>query len=351
MTGVLAHDTDVLAELGRLAEAHDRADDGAFPDACFALLERAGIAPATATRMDAGRELELVRRVAGADVSVGRILDGHYNAVQRLGIHVDRPLVRAELDAVLAGELRLGVWGADPAPGEGEPAHVVGPVEDRRLSGVKIFCSGAGGVHRAFVVVRGGPDATPGWLAYVDTTEAIEVDRDWFAGAGMRGSASHRVVFHDARVLWLADGPGTLLQEPWFSGDAIRTAASWAGGADAVVGAAIALLRAKGATGDLEALAVGRLLTAQQTIDLWIAHAGREIEAGTPDPRALAAHLRDAVTVAVGTILDEAARACGSRPFAVGGAIERARRDLQTYVLQHRLDPIVARAGREALDR
>ena len=64
-----------------------------------------------------------------------------------------------------------------------------------------------------------------------------------------------------------------------------------------------------------------------------------------------AAQLRDAVAGAIREMLDEASRACGSRPFAAGSPLERARRDLQTYVLQHRLDPIVARVGRAALER
>ena len=60
-------------------------------------------------------------------------------------------------------------------------------------------------------------------------------------------------------------------------------------------------------------------------------------------------HLREAVAGAGRPILDEAARACGSRPFATGGALDRARRDLEIFLLQHRLDPLVARAGRAVL--
>jgi hypothetical protein len=57
-----------------------------------------------------------------------------------------------------------------------------------------------------------------------------------------------------------------------------------------------------------------------------------------------------AVTDAVRVMLDEAARACGSRPFARGGRLDRARRDLELFLLQHRLDPMLARAGGAALD-
>jgi hypothetical protein len=66
-------------------------------------------------------------------------------------------------------------------------------------------------------------------------------------------------------------------------------------------------------------------------------------------PTALAA--RVAVMDATRTLLDEAARACGSRPFARGGALDRARRDLQLFVLQHRLEPMLARSGRAVLER
>lgn len=342
--------TAALARAAELATEHDRRADGRFPDAAWAALVDAGIAAATADGLPAAAELGLVRAVARADVSLGRLLDGHFNAVQRLAVQVDPALAQAELAGVRAGRLRLGVWGADPAPGEGPPAELDADGPGARLSGVKVFCSGAGGLQRAFVLVRGPGDPSPSRMAYVDLTgPSTTVDRTWFAGAGMRGSASHRVVFAGAPVLWLAPEPGALLAEPWFSGDAIRTAASWAGGAEAAVEHALATLRAKGAAGDLEALAAGRMRTALGTIELWLAEAGRRIDAGDAD-RVFAAHLRDAVDGATRVILDEASRACGSRPFATGDALERARRDLQTYVLQHRLDPIVARAGRAALE-
>ena len=44
------------------------------------------------------------------------------------------------------------------------------------------------------------------------------------------------------------------------------------------------------------------------------------------------------------------ARATGSRPFATGTALDRARRDFELFVLQHRLDPLVARLGRRTIE-
>jgi hypothetical protein len=166
----------------------------------------------------------------------------------------------------------------------------------------------------------------------------------------MRASESHRVEFDDARVIAVLGEPGELSREPWFSRDAIRTAASWAGMADTAVAGALAALAAKPRSGDLEALAVGRMLTAQRTIDVWLGQAA--VDAAEAPLRLVDAsvHLRDAVAKAVLTILDEAARACGSRPFATGTSLDRARRDLELLLLQHRLDPLVARRGRLALE-
>ncbi len=324
----------------------------AFPAAAFRALGQAG---ALAADLPYPAELALVRAVAGADGSVGRILDGHLNAVERLrmlgpaadaGADSDAD-VASDLALIAAGDLWLGLWGADPVDGEGEPASLTGEPGAWRLSGVKVFCSGAGGVHRAAVVVRGPDGGGPRWLAYVDLAAGAAVDRGWFRGGGMRASESHRVVFADARVIAVLGAPGELAREPWFSRDAIRTAASWAGMADTAVAGALAGLGARPDPGDLEGLAVGRMLAARGTIDLWLGHAARLDEAVPPG---LSVDLREAVARAAATILDEAARACGSRPFATGTPLDRARRDLELLLLQHRLDPLLARRGRSVLE-
>ena len=60
----------------------------------------------------------------------------------------------------------------------------------------------------------------------------------------------------------------------------------------------------------------------------------------------VALHARAAIAQAGHTILAEAERACGSHPFATGGRLDRARRDLELFLLQHRLDPALAGRGR-----
>jgi alkylation response protein AidB-like acyl-CoA dehydrogenase len=303
----------------------------AFPRAAFEALAADDSLLPPPTR---AREWAAVRAVARADGSVGRLYEGHLNAVERLVVAGEDPG---------DGALWLGVWGADPGPGEGEPARLRGGV----LNGVKVFCSGAGGLHRALVLARRDEPGPPS-LVYVDLAD-VEVDRGWYRAGGMRASESHRVVFRDTPVLAVLGGPGELGREPWLSRDAIRTAAAWAGIADAAAAAALSDLGSRDAD-DLRALAAGRILTARATIDRWLEHAAARADADADaDLRELSVQLREAISVAGRTILDEAARACGSRPFATGTPLDRARRDFELFVLQHRLDPMLVRLGRSAL--
>lgn len=186
------------------------------------------------------------------------------------------------------------------------------------------------------------------WIDLGDE-DRVEVDESWYRGYGLRTSVSHRVVFHDAPVMARFGGPGALSEQPWFSRDALRTAATWAGMADAAVEAALGELADKPGRGDLEALAAGRMLTAQRTISLWLDAAVPAMDSGDDLP-AVALHARVAIADQCGVLLDQAARACGSWPFARATALDRCRRDLEVFLLQHRLDPMLAGAGSTTLD-
>lgn len=343
------------AALGAIAAgAAERDARPRFPHEAIELLGRAGALSLTVPDRDGraagfAEEWALVRAVAAADASVARILDGHLNAVERLRVAAPAPLRAAELAAVAAGKRRLGVWGADPRAGDGPPARLVGDVGEERLVGVKVFCSGAGGLDRALVAARDREGAAR--LAYVDLGERVEVDRSWYRGAGMRSSESHRVRFRGARVLARLGGPDELVREPEFGRDAIRTAAIWAGCADAVVEAALDDLGAAGPPGELAGRAAGALMVGRATIDRWMEGAAARADADpTASLAALSLELRVAVAGACREIMDEAARAVGARALAAGGRLERARRDLDLMLLQHRLDAPLARAGRRVLE-
>jgi hypothetical protein len=110
----------------------------------------------------------------------------------------------------------------------------------------------------------------------------------------------------------------------------------------------------------LEGLAAGRIMTSRRAIEMWLEAAARAMDeatgAGAGEESAatlatISVQARVAMTAECTTLLDAAARACGSRPFATGQALDRARRDLEVFLLQHRLDPILARVGAAELQR
>ena len=344
---------DGLAEIESGAAERDSKATPDFPDGPIGLLERAGLlawnARAGTSRPSAATELDLVRKVARADGSVGRIFDGHLNAVERLAVQAPTEVRDRELAAVATRRMRAGVWGGDPARGEGPPATVLELDGADVLRGVKTFCSGAGGLDRALILARQAADGPP-LAVWVDLTDSrVEVDPSWFRSHGLRASVSHRVIFRDAPVIARFGPAGSLAAQPWFSRDALRTAASWAGMADTAVHAALDEIAERPGRGPLEALAAGRILTAQRAIDLWIERGARAMDAGEEALPDIAVQARVGIADACWMLLDEAARACGSRPFARGGALDRARRDLEVFLLQHRLDPLLARLGEAEL--
>ena len=348
---------EALAAIAATAAERDRRPTPRFPKDAMALLRGAGAlafnAAAGSCRPPAADELALVRSVARADGSVGRIFDGHLNGVERLAVQGPPSLRDAELPLITAGTLQAGVWGGEPRPGEGPPAAVERHGQTERLSGVKTFCSGAGGLHRALVLARDPDGPAAPVSVWVDLTDAatVQVDEGWYRGAGLRASVSHRVIFHAAPVLARFGPPGAISRQPWFGRDALRTAASWAGMADRALESALAELAARPDRGPLEELAAGRMLTAQHTVDAWLQRAAHAMDTAASELTAVALHARVAIADACGMLLETAARACGSHQFATAGGLDRARRDLELFVLQHRLEPAVAAAGAEALRR
>ena len=356
---------DIEFVLSQIASgAAERDAHPTFPEGPFRALAAAGMLAMPVPGLRAGgarrasfaEEWGVLRAVARADGSVGRILDGHLNGVERLAVLAPEPLRSRELVAVASGQLRLGVWGADPIPGEGAPARLVVTEGGYSLEGVKTFCTGATGIDRALVAVRAPEGEPPGppLLAYVDLSEGVRIDDGWFKASGMRSSESHRVAFEGAPVLAVLGGPGELVREPYFGRDAIRTAVTWAGITDSAVEGALDVLAAKSVgkePDDIVSLAAGRMLASRGTMDRWLEHAASFVDA---DPEASTAHfsvqLRESVAEAARDILQVAAQAVGSHPFATASALDRARRDLELFLLQHRLEPALARVGKGAIE-
>ena len=96
-------------------------------------------------------------------------------------------------------------------------------------------------------------------------------------------------------------------------------------------------------------------LIAQGTIDRWLEHTTSALaqpEDTSPllDPAGLALECRIALYECALLISGQAARVCGSRALIGASTLDRARRDLDLFLLQHRLDPKIAKLGAEMLE-
>lgn len=290
-------------------------------------------------------ELRAVRQVAAIGLGAGRVFDGHRNALERLLVHRPEDVEASLREQVSTGDLALGVWGADPLPGDDLPAALDGG--GRTVTGVKTFCSGAGFLDLALVLVRRAPEGPPILPVLIDLRdpEKVTVDPVWFASPALRESHSHRVVFREAPVLAVLGEEGTLSAEPWISGDALRSTAVWAGGADAVLGRL-----ARNTPRDLAAEErLGRAAAIVGGIDAWLPAALAAVEgahAGGPAPWPTVASLRLELTERIRELLRIAAEHEGSRGLVTDPVLIEARAGLDVLLLQHRLGPTAQRLGR-----
>lgn len=174
---------------------------------------------------DAGSCLRLLRTlyaVGRRDLPLGRLFEGHVDALQIIARYgsVDQ---RDAVWTAARNDSALGVWNADKP---GDPTIF----QAGRLSGSKAFASGAGILTHALITVDGDGGRQ---LILVNLSATMpEIDRDWWRVTGMQRSETHLVRWTDAPVatLQLIGAPADYLQEPWFSGGALRFAAVQAGG-------------------------------------------------------------------------------------------------------------------------
>ncbi|WCR10682.1 acyl-CoA dehydrogenase [Paracoccus stylophorae] len=334
----------VLAALSAAADAEER---GAAPIAASVdLLRRAGLLEDDGTA-DPARTARALMQVGGVNLSVGRLWEGHVNALHLIrlrGTSAQRDRVRKWL----AQGALFGVWGAD-----GVPPVTLSP-GGAQLVGVKNFASGLGTLSHALVTVGSGPDVR---LALIEVRAGDRADLSGWTVPGMRATASgsfDMTGIEPGPDGWIG-GPGDYLREPSFVGGVWRIAALQAGASAGLVDRAAASLRE---TGRLAAEAQKtRLMTALMRV--WAGMALTERAAVAASDPAIAAE--DAVSLSISARLftEEAALAAihaveqslGLRHFAQGSPTGRMARDLSVYLRQAARDALLQQAADHVLGR
>ena len=289
--------------------------------------------------------LRVLHAVGRRDLPLGRLFEGHVDALQIVARYGDDAQVAAT-HAAARGGAALGVWNAD-LPG-GPALRLAGA----RLSGGKGFASGAGILSHALV----SADSEDGrQLLLLDLSRAPPaIDDGWWRVTGMQRSATHLVRWDDATVPEDArlGRPGDYVREPWFSGGALRFVAVQAGGVAALFDRARDHLVAAGRANDPHQRA--RLATLFGLADLAAAAVRTAAEARGRDddarwlPRVAAARLQ--VADLAERALAVAQQAVGLQGLFVGHPLAATITDLQVYLRQPAPDAQAMRVGEAAAD-
>ncbi|WP_293910649.1 acyl-CoA dehydrogenase family protein [Deinococcus sp.] len=342
------------------AEAAARDADAEFPAQSFQALRQAGVLSATLPLGEGGLGLEgapllaFLRRVGRSSLPIGRVYEGHVNALHLIGrLGTPAQIAQARQDA-RRGEL-FGVWNTEQSPGLRVERLADGALV---LRGGKTFASGAGHVTRPLMGAEweagSAPEAQAGRLLVLLPRERGpgEIDRSFWQPLGMRPSASHRIDFGGQPVMPgdLIGQPGDYYRQPDFSGGALRFLAVQLGGADALLEAGRELLRGSGRSGD----DVQRLRFADMAAQLeaaWQVTCRAQVlleqqQAGAGDEFAFLTYLSLARSVTQDACLltcEGSERAVGARGLIAPEPTERLLRDLRMYLRQPA--PDAARLG------
>ncbi|MCQ0969589.1 acyl-CoA dehydrogenase [Paracoccus sp. TK19116] len=320
------------------AEDRDQADIAGSVD----VLRQAGLLSDDGSA-DPALTARRLMRVAGANLSVARLWEGHVNARQLVTLYADDGL-RNRVERFVAQGGFLGVWGAD-----GE-VPVTLDKDGRTLRGGKIFASGLGAVSHAVVTVDSGPEVR---LALVDVTDPSRADAGRWQMSGMRATRSGSYDMNGIEPVGWIGGAADYVIEPYFHGGVWRIAALQLGGAIGLVEAAATTLRDRGRL-DAEAqkLRLTDILIRAAAAAPLIAKAARQATAACDQPdRAVALSLSARLlTEAIGLDAIRAVeQGVGMGHFADGSITGRKARDLAVYMRQAARDAFMMRVADHAL--
>ena len=345
---------------------------GAFPVAEFELIAAAGLLTAPLARTWGGlglgidassiaQLLGILTKIGRANLAVGRIYEGHVNALQL--IQTFGTPAQIETAATDAHDRKIfGVWNAEETDG----VKII-PVGNGqyRLAGAKTFATGCGHVERPFI---GGALPDGAWQLCIVPMERVKTvsDPSWWQPAGMRATASCKVDFTGVILdqSALIGQPGDYYRQPWLTAGVVRFAAVQLGGAAALFDATRQFLQSINRTQDpYQEERLGKMAIDIESGQLWLKGAATQLAqyhptfAGDPatiQPQvtALVAYtnmVRTAIEQICMDAIQLAARSVGTRGLLPPHAIERIIRDLTLYLRQPAYDAALASVGRYVL--
>jgi alkylation response protein AidB-like acyl-CoA dehydrogenase len=357
------------------AHASEIDHNGAFPAREFQLIAEAGLLSAPLQRewgglglgIDAnvtGQLLLLLKQIGRGNLAVGRVYEGHVNALQLVQTFGSKAQIEKYAADARDHHQIFGVWNAEAADG----VKILPLDRGRyRLEGSKTFASGSGYVERPFV---NGVLPDGSWQMCIVPMEEVKTiaDASWWQPSGMRATASYKVDFTGVELdsSALIGQPGDYYRQPWLSGGVVRFAAVQLGGAEALFEATCQYLRDCNRTSDPYCEArVAKMAIAIESGNLWLRGAAQQmldydpIFCGVPDLAndkaerlvAYANMVRTAIEEICLEVMQLTERTVGTRGLLPPNPIERIIRDLTLYLRQPAFDAAASSAGKYLLSQ
>lgn len=286
--------------------------------------------------------LQLLKDVGKANLSIGRIYEGHINALFFVHLFGEDDQKKLWYNEVRDHNALFAVWNTQANNG------VTFDNLNRRLklTGEKTFSSGASIVDYALITGNIDTESRKGWqMLIVDMAKIGEkrIDKSTWKTLGMKASGSYIVDFSNYHVEQneLLGIPGDYFTQPYFNGGAIRFAAVQLGGAEAIANATLNYLSfMKRTTDPLQNTRIANIMTAITSGNLWIAQAGKNFDSWASNPNkskdliAFANMTRTAIEQIGILVMKESNQCVGARGLMHPFEFERLNRDLTFYLRQ-----------------
>ncbi len=300
--------------------------------------------------------LRLFAVIGGADLSLGRLYEGHVNGlllVQRYGSAAQVEQLARDCEAGMLS----GVWNT----GQPQLLKLVPTGSGYRFEGQKTFATGAAFVQRPIVTAE---IPGRGWQMTLPHMEKLgaSIDRSFWHPLGMESSESFGVDFTGGLVSenMLIGKPGDFYLDPMFRGGAVRFAAVQAGAILRLQAMFVEWLEEMRRTDDPYQIArLGEVAIAAQEAVLWIEkaasvaeqsllhaekeHAERMIECANM--------MRIAIERQGTRVMQLVITGVGAHGLLQPQRFERVIRDLTMYLRQPAPDQTLAAVGRASLEK
>ena len=342
------------------AHAMELDEPGCFPEMEIKWMGAAGLLqvvlpdkPLDFNRHSLKDLLQLLKNVGAANLSLGRIYEGHINALQLVHVFATAQQKEIWYGAALKNNL-FGVWNTEENGG-----LQIHPLPNGRfqLVGAKLFCSGSTWINCPLITGSLMETDKKGWQMFIlppGKLSDTHLDRQFWDPMGMKASASYKIDFTGIEIGYedFLGAPDGYYQEPYFNGGAVRFAAVQLGAAGAVLVATQEFLVKNNRTNtDFQRARIAEMAMLAESGNNWLNAAAIKMDGWIISKEenerhaAYAGMVRTAMEGICSRILYLSGVCVGSRGLMKPNVLERLHRDLTFYLRQPAPDTILSGIG------